>query len=926
MAMAQPSLHHQESSKPSKPIRRQYRSCDQCRKGRRACDATSLNHSNVYPLACSTCAKTGKRCTFSWLQTVSKQTAQRTTTRGPGKSARMSGHRRSFQGLRSVDSNFEALTDGICEYPITPNAQLYSPSWVFYPTPSHSYALTTPNVIPADSTATMQNTISQSDDCGSEMVLGAEDLDLLYPLPDSVGCSVPTSNLSNHASRLVSGMGYYDYKTDSACSVRGQPGSGAPPATNGNYSPLSSDEGHFDSRNQACILPDPSAAGIHQRLAASSNKSFIAAGLIRIYHDSLEHALSCWITEATCPYNIETLRMPNTKFIELNQNELGANWSNRMCARVCFLDTAFDSLRRRPLCASENQAASRALNLAVMAFASQWSHISCSDNTADTDHTANAWPLEADFDRMIRENFWHAAHKALQDTADISSFRAIFAHMVFALAQRPMRAEDFNVTRPSQSRPPSSTSGSVAHLANLDLADPEDSTEVDKVSSHLETALRHLSSWRHRLETIRFARARRNGTNTCQDLTPNTIDSMEIPGQKSFNILYWLGVMFDTSFAAINKRPLVISDEDSAIIRHDSGVSSRPRAVAYHPNCFSDSVSSNTWKKYTKSSQLWGTYLLQIQGPLLPQSTVRWPCSYEDAAAYLCAAIPVKVLLFRKVACLQTLLYRRAAPEEMEEYIEDALSIQQHWDLTYGQFITDCVTDHENIPPRIQSWYIILAGHWHLAGLLLADVIETLDDTGATIPSQRSHRQSACTAHTLRNTNADSIAGLARASCPPFSTSFAHAHEFHFAVSQGALLTEPWTDILMRSFVKAGSVFLSCLAAISLSATYALPSKSEAEGLRDQSRMCIQALRLLGKKSDSAHLAAENLCSRLKDLDTIYEPNAAHGEYGFEDGNFEDSDFELINAPIAAFDTDFECLQTVPEFNDCSLQTNNWIS
>ncbi|KAF1830086.1 hypothetical protein BDW02DRAFT_508436, partial [Decorospora gaudefroyi] len=72
--------------KPSKTSRKQNRCCDQCRKGKRACDAAILEdtlletnksrgnptliHADVYgPLAsCGNCEKTKKSCTFEWLR------------------------------------------------------------------------------------------------------------------------------------------------------------------------------------------------------------------------------------------------------------------------------------------------------------------------------------------------------------------------------------------------------------------------------------------------------------------------------------------------------------------------------------------------------------------------------------------------------------------------------------------------------------------------------------------------------------------------------------------------------------------------------------------------------------------------------------------------------------------------------------------
>jgi hypothetical protein len=556
-----------------------------------------------------------------------------------------------------------------------------------------------------------------------------------------------------------------------------------------------------------------------------------------------------------------------------------------------------------------------------MAFASQWSHLKSPTDT-ENDQTAYSWPLAIDFDRMIRESFWHGARKALQDSADISSFRVIFAHMIFALAQRPMSVEERiemeDRRRESLSSP---ESNSVACQKDLDLAELDDSTELEKIPSHFETALRHLSSWRRRLEAIRSIKAKRRTTDYCGGASPDNTTSQEIRGQNSFNILYWLGVMCDTTSAAISKRPLVISDADCAIIRLDPGVHARPDSAPYQR--LGDPTNSRLGAiSNTSSSEVWETYLLQIKEAQSLQSVIRWPCRYEDAAAYLCAAIPVKVLLFRKVACLQTLSYRRAIPEEIERSIEDALSIHRYWDLTYGQFISSCIADHENLPPRIQSWYVLLAGHWHLAGLLLADIIESMDNTSKTMLARQSYRQIASTVYTLRRSNAYAIAKLARASCPPHGTSFSHARDFHFAVNQGALLTEPWTEILMRSFMKAGSVLFGWLAESTNT------SKNGSGNLRDQLQMCIQALRLLGRKSDLACVAAENLCSRLKSLEMINELDAVEGECELEamGFNYDGQETALLDEGMLDFGDRPEYLNTISDLDISLLQAEGWVA
>jgi hypothetical protein len=123
---------------------------------------------------------------------------------------------------------------------------------------------------------------------------------------------------------------------------------------------------------------DPSSANLEYRLASSTHKSFISENLMKIYHDSMENALSCWLTEKTCPYDVEV--QPYVQKARTRKNsmdtEWGPLWSNRICERVCNLDKAAGSLRGRLLTPSEDRAVDKALRKTIMSFATQWAHSS----------------------------------------------------------------------------------------------------------------------------------------------------------------------------------------------------------------------------------------------------------------------------------------------------------------------------------------------------------------------------------------------------------------------------------------------------------------------------------------------------------------------------------------------------------------------
>ncbi|KAF2814754.1 uncharacterized protein BDZ99DRAFT_506144 [Mytilinidion resinicola] len=652
-------------------------------------------------------------------------------------------------------------------------------------------------------------------------------------------------------------------------------------------------------------------------MALSTNQTLMTNGLLRIYHDSMENALSCWLTEKTCPYGI-TIPSPallkNSNPHESMSEEWGSNWSNRIFARVCRLDRASSVVRGRLLTQSEEKLASKALHLAIMSFATQWAQSSnrstakfssfdskddeVIDDGAEPARGEGSSPLSTEFDRSIQESFWYQARRALQDSAEIESFRVIFAHIIFSLTQRPLNvaahvraikgrrrrssAKRFNDSAWPGASPPSSestrsghcsatacgastyqTTPGVINTSNSGVAGLDEVTELEGPPIFLETALRQIFSYRCKLESIERQRtiAMKKCASPEMAENPNILSTKD---RKTFDLLFWLAVMFDTLSAAMNKRPLVVSDEDSDI--RDGNLPGQ--------HISQDDIISNPSPTYRSmlakegDSKLWGDFLLRQKHLRFCHKIARWPCSYEDAASTLCDAAPIKVLLFRKVTHLQTLLSRRVMYEKLEQTILDALQVYQHWNDSYNQFILDCIANHDDLPPRIQSWYVVLAGHWHLAALLLADIIEVIDDGQLGLESQQNVRHSSRLVSKLREQNANVLSDLGRCSCPGYNLSFPQAREFHFAVSEGALLTEPWTVVLIRAFSKAGYILLNRIShpRPSWYERGEIPRESEIAQCQQRLSFCIRALWNLGKKSDMAFLAATALSTALKDV------------------------------------------------------------
>ncbi|OCT51201.1 C6 zinc finger domain protein [Cladophialophora carrionii] len=618
-------------------------------------------------------------------------------------------------------------------------------------------------------------------------------------------------------------------------------------------------------------------------------KKMIATGLLQIYHDSFENSLSCWVTERNCPYEIELRGLsPNTSPASTAEEAAVRLGDNRILSRVSRLDAAFARLRERELSVIENRTATNALNAAIMAFASQWSHSShnafwrsregmsqmraCQSQSQGL-FSQSEWTNN---ERHIQKMLWHDARTAIQASAEIDSFKVILAYMIFALTQRPIDVKT-KTTPETQTSPTDSATDSRNGLETPSTddgteprADPAMETIVDKEWNpfyasepealasppiYLETAVRNLFSWRRKIERYRRLRSKNKGAHGHGSMGP-----LAVKDHQTFNLLFWLGVMCDTTSSAISKRPLVISDEDCAMIQENvDAAGDSPEGEESHYQQFDKDRPDD-------SGSLWGNYLLKFTCVPDGCPPLRWPCSFDEAASVLQEAIPVKVLMFRKVAALQTLAYRRSSPHQLERCIKEALDVYSHWNNLYGQFMIDCVDQHNILPPHVKSWYVILDGHWHYGCLLLAETILQVDKEGKTLEPQRNLRASCELLRELRQSNAVAIAKIAQASLSEHIPSVPDNAEFHFATNSSAILTEPWTDILVRAMGSACKIFIDWLSAWHNSADTNhvwVHTTNSYENLYSQAEACIQAMTLLGRKSDAAKCTAEAFWTRL---------------------------------------------------------------
>jgi hypothetical protein len=312
----------------------------------------------------------------------------------------------------------------------------------------------------------------------------------------------------------------------------------------------------------------------------------------------------------------------------------------------------------------------------------------------------------------------------------------------------------------------------------------------------------------------------------------------------------------------MNERPITVNDEDS---QHDL-VSEEDREVG-------------RWKVE-----------LFIKDKLdQPTLHLNWPCTYEEAAEAVTLAGPVKILMYRHVSYLQGMLRRGQSGRRIEDVITGALRLWEYWNVTHGEFFRQLVADSDNVPIRVRGWFFCISAHWHLAVLLIIDLIETVDEEDIGFSDGKRTREQAGTVAKLKQTSLRELSDLGHMSLPPTETDRpplsmigdrGYQPDLHHAVSEATILSEPWTMILIRAFSKAGSTMLK---QVDNSRQYGeRPMFSEEEALR-RTEYCTKTLFYLGRKSDMARRVADLLSEALCALGPATQQGTAQrstSEYG----------------------------------------------
>lgn len=567
-----------------------------------------------------------------------------------------------------------------------------------------------------------------------------------------------------------------------------------------------------------------SGFSLDQQLMMSSNNRMASENLIQIYHDVLEHNLSCWITEMTCPYQ------PKAVISTQKSPEWGPSWCNRIYQRTVKLDQSAQSCSLVDLTRSESQNASKALNLAIMAFATQWAQnsprhhekFSLSPNSlGSSSHGSECGSTMSDeFDRLLQKNLWEQTKRALDQVAEVESYRVACAEIIFALTQKP-----WDSTKPFQDH--SRALNSLSFALESVTAQLRDIIRKEGPPVYMERAARKMHALKFRYDAMEaggLAHAHRLNR------------QMSHEDKVTIGLLYWLAIMFDTVSSSMNERPVVVLDQDCEM---QSG--------------------QQPAKAYEYEERRWDLDLFTNRDHDEAHPT-HWPCSYQEAAENVFKSAPVKVLLFRHLSYLQNVMRKGAPKKKIEEVIRRTTELYDYWNKTHGAFFRELVEDYDAVPNRIQGWFVCISAHWHLAALMVADLLEVFGDGNNRDVAEMHLQGYSQTAKRIRKHSTRELSDLARVGSPSTgwtSLGVPQMTDFHHAVNEGTLLTEPWTMILIRAFTKACII---CLAEAdgSLQNVLGQDGLDEDQNMK-QAEYCIKGLWLLGKKSDMARTVANLL-------------------------------------------------------------------
>ncbi|TGJ81099.1 hypothetical protein E0Z10_g7654 [Xylaria hypoxylon] len=529
-----------------------------------------------------------------------------------------------------------------------------------------------------------------------------------------------------------------------------------------------------------------------------------------------------------------------------------------MYRRVKLLDRVAQSTGLVQITYAENQTASKALNLVIMAFATQWAQGNrrreqMFPTSLDTLDPARSEDMAGDFvdefEECFQHSLWEQAKKALEDVASLESYRVVYAELIFGLIQRPWVTNDYSKT--SVLRP--SKNNSFRDIKTW-LPQIMEIMSQDGPPVYTDRASRKMRTLKCRFEASEVGLLRSNYAYSSQQ-QEDAISKITSEHRGTIGLLYWLAVMFDTVSSSMNERPVALADEEC---QHDAAYSSS--ATTAQP-----------------TNYRWNLKLF-AQDNLTKPSTLSWPCPYESSVKAVTRSAAVKVLLFRYVSYLQSAMRKRERGHIIEEIIQKTTQIYRYWNVTHGAFFRSLIKNYESVPVRIKSWFPCIHIPWHLGALMFADLIEFVDQNGLGIEDASLERLNVSLATRIRKSSAVELSDLARVTTPREfgNMPIEQLPGYHFAVNEGSILTEPWTVLLIRAFTKASIFHLSVAENLRQQEWAILGQESDEykESLR-RCDTCIKALWFLGRKSEMARSLGKMLAEVLRNQEAEHTSEQA---------------------------------------------------
>ncbi|PTB65002.1 hypothetical protein BBK36DRAFT_1121497 [Trichoderma citrinoviride] len=584
-------------------------------------------------------------------------------------------------------------------------------------------------------------------------------------------------------------------------------------------------------------------------MISNTNSQLISTNLLQIYHDVLEHNLSCWLTEINNPLTAQS-RHGDTENRTGLVREWGTTWSNRIYTRAIQLDRESISANLVRLTPAQDASVTNALHLAIMAFATQWAQGSrrqreryptCSISSGD-----DSDGLAEEFDRSLQHQIWAQAKRALQDVDELESYRVALAELIFGLTQKAWSHE-------AEDRGPGGEM--KVYPRGIDL-ETEVKARLGTIIAkegppiYMERAARKVQTLQARYNAGRRGLGSSILENDAVTATGSTQFFSNKENRETAGLLYWFAVMFDTVSSSMNERPVVVPDEDI-------------------PHYADEELHETAPEDDTPSRGRWDVESFVHDDVENPAYKPTWPCPYEDAAKAVTKAAPVKVLLFRHLSYLQGILRRGARGKRVEDIISSTLSLYRYWNKTYGSFFRELMLDIDSVPERIRSWFFCISCHWNLAALMIADLVAFVDDNKLGIDSEARARIAGRITWRIRDASTQELSELAAISIP--CQGLQDDSNFHHAVNEGTILTEPWTMILIRAFSMASAILLGeADEALRHGAAQLGYTGGHFEETLGKVLNCIKALWHLGKKSDMARKAADFLSLTTERLQADY--------------------------------------------------------